>query len=234
MKYLTCLPLVEADIPAVLALDQRCLGGLWTRSGYQRELESDCSDLLILVGASSPDVVNAHLVNDQGSIDIRSAENRTFATTSVTDDVTSSDVDSDKQALTLMGVGCLWAILEEAHITTLAIEPRYQRLKLGQLLLCHLLFGAQQRSLTRATLEVRESNEPALRLYQKFGFQSAGIRKRYYSDGENACILWRSGLQTLPSKRNFDQLLNESITQIENTKRYNFLRILYQKSAETA
>ena len=94
-------------------------------------------------------------------------------------------------------MGCLWAILEEAHITTLAIEPAYQGKKLGSLLLAHLLQAGCARGLTRATLEVRASNQKALNLYQAFGFKTAGVRKRYYADREDACILWCSGLRAL-------------------------------------
>ncbi|MEM7796266.1 MAG: ribosomal protein S18-alanine N-acetyltransferase [Cyanobacteria bacterium P01_C01_bin.118] len=146
---LTCTVLNEQLLPAVLALDKICLGGLWTEAGYRREIDSPNSDLLVL-----------------------------FAEQQV------------------IGLGCLWAILEEAHITTLAIHPDYHRQRLGQLLLVQLLQSARQRELTRATLEVRASNQPALNLYKKFGFCTAGRRKRYYSDGEDALILWSSQLQT--------------------------------------
>lgn len=96
---------------------------------------------------------------------------------------------------TLLGMGCLWAILEEAHITILAVHPQYQRQGLGQALLYGLLCAAEARNLERATLEVRVSNQPALALYQKFGFQTAGRRRRYYQDtGEDALILWHGEL----------------------------------------
>ncbi len=184
MTFLACLPLLEADITAVLELDQRCLGGLWTRSGYQRELESDCSDLRVLV-----------LSNRKRLASMRPG----------------LDVTADTW---LLGTGCLWAILDEAHITTLIIDPSAQGKKLGQLLLCELLLLAQQRGLTRATLEVRVSNEPALGLYQKFGFKEAGQRKRYYADGENARILWRSGLQEEPFATQIRELHREAVAQL--------------------
>ena len=95
----------------------------------------------------------------------------------------------------LVGIGCLWAILEEAHITILAVHPYYRRQGLGQSLLISLLAVARARGLERATLEVRASNSAYL-LYQKFGFKTAGQRRRYYQDtGEDALILWRGGLQ---------------------------------------
>ncbi|NER81098.1 MAG: ribosomal protein S18-alanine N-acetyltransferase [Leptolyngbya sp. SIO1D8] len=95
----------------------------------------------------------------------------------------------------LIGVGCLWAILEEAHITLLGIAPNYRDQGLGQWLLLCLLQSARDRGLTHATLEVRASNQPAQKLYEKYGFKVAGERRRYYQDGETALILWRGGLQ---------------------------------------
>ncbi|MGF1482492.1 MAG: ribosomal protein S18-alanine N-acetyltransferase [Cyanophyceae cyanobacterium] len=97
-------------------------------------------------------------------------------------------------AETLIGMGCFWAILEEAHITLLAIHPHYQRKGLGNLLLCSLLKVAVERQLERATLEVRPSNQAALSLYQKWKFKIAGRRKNYYQHGEDALILWRGNL----------------------------------------
>lgn len=95
----------------------------------------------------------------------------------------------------IIGCGCFWAILEEAHITLIAIHPDYQGHGLGQLLLYALLKDAVERQLERATLEVRVSNQVALSLYQKFGFEIAGRRKKYYQQtGEDALILWRGDL----------------------------------------
>jgi [ribosomal protein S18]-alanine N-acetyltransferase len=97
----------------------------------------------------------------------------------------------------LLGLGCLWAILEEAHITILAVHPQYRRLGYGRRLLTALLTAAHQRGLEWATLEVRPSNQAAVRLYEQFGFATVGRRRRYYQDnGEDALILWHKGLQT--------------------------------------
>ncbi|WP_017741510.1 ribosomal protein S18-alanine N-acetyltransferase [Scytonema hofmannii] len=98
----------------------------------------------------------------------------------------------------LLGMGCFWSILDEAHITILAVHPQYQRRGLGQTLLYSLLRLACDRGLERATLEVRASNSAAIALYQKFGFQTAGLRRRYYKDNnEDALILWLGNLQHL-------------------------------------
>ncbi len=213
--------MIEADIPAVLALDQRCLGGLWTRSGYERELDSEHSDVLVLVKASSADLLEQRLKQRPTS------EDRQIIAAKEPDYFDSPDGDAQSgknKAVVLLGVGCLWAILEEAHITTMAIDPSYQRQKLGLLLLTQLLLKARNRGLTRATLEVRASNQPAQALYQKFDFKTAGQRKRYYADGENALILWRSGLQTEACLAQIERYQSQSIKQLSAAQNYHFYR----------
>ena len=108
----------------------------------------------------------------------------------------------DHAELKIIGIGCLWSILEEAHITLLGIHPNYHRQSLGSLLLYTLLKDAVNRQLERATLEVVTSNQVAINLYEKFGFKVAGTRKNYYpKTGEDALILWRNGLDKPEFKR---------------------------------
>lgn len=117
---------------------------------------------------------------------------------------TASQVLSTSDSLA--GVGCLWAILTEAHITCLAIHPQFQHQGLGSILLLALLKAARDRGLEQATLEVRASNQAALGLYQRFGFQTAGRRRRYYANPqEDALILCRGGLQSGNFKQNLEQ-----------------------------
>lgn len=113
----------------------------------------------------------------------------------------------------LIGYGCFWAIVDEAHITIIAIHPEYQQQGLGKLLLFVLLDRASQRQMKHATLEVRISNQSAISLYEKFQFKVAGQRKDYYTDtGENALILWRGGLQAAE----FQSLLEEKWLEIRD------------------
>lgn len=228
MSFLACLPLSEADLPAVLSLDQRCLGGLWTYSGYQKELDSDCSDLLILVSAPTPERLKQRLllgqkVSEQALPDQLAAKVPVgvSAPKEIPEEI-PEEASAAEGSVALLGIGCLWAILDEAHITTLAIEPTCQGQKLGQLLLSDLLLCGRQRKLTRATLEVRVSNDRALKLYHKFGFQEAGERKRYYSDGENARILWKSGLAREGYLEQIARYRNDAITHL-NSVNYHCL-----------
>ena len=95
----------------------------------------------------------------------------------------------------LLGFGCLWSILEEAHITVLAVRPEYQGQGFGKAIVWGLLKKARDRQSEWATLEVRASNQVAIALYSSFGFQEVGRRAKYYEvTGEDALILWRKGL----------------------------------------
>ncbi len=150
LRPLHLRPLTPQDLPQILELDRRCLGGLWSEGGYLREIESDRSDLWVL--------------------------------------------ESGQQ--TLIAWACLWAVLDEAHVTLLAVDPTHRQQGLGQYLLWAMLQAAQQREMSWAALEVRVSNTLAINLYEKFGFKLISHRRNYYQDNrEDAAILWLKNLQ---------------------------------------
>lgn len=81
-------------------------------------------------------------------------------------------------------------ILDEAHILNVAILPEYQGQGHASELMRSLLLTATSLGCTAFTLEVRQGNVKAISLYEKFGFKLVGVRKGYYTDGENALIYW--------------------------------------------
>jgi [ribosomal protein S18]-alanine N-acetyltransferase len=96
----------------------------------------------------------------------------------------------------LVAFGGIWLMVDEAHVTTFAVDPAWRRQRIGEALLLALLDLAIGRRAREATLEVRLSNVPARRLYEKFGFRPVGLRPRYYSDnGEDALIMTTETLQ---------------------------------------
>lgn len=91
----------------------------------------------------------------------------------------------------LIGYGGMWIIMDEAHVTNIAVRADVRGKGLGHLLLRELQRTAVWHGAERMTLEVRTSNERAQSLYRKHGFQPSGIRPNYYSDnGEDALIMW--------------------------------------------
>lgn len=93
--------------------------------------------------------------------------------------------------------GGIWVILEDSHITTIAVAPEFRGKKYGEMLLLHLLDEAMTRGASWMTLEVRESNAVAQTLYRKYGFTTVSTRKGYYSDNnENALVMWAGNLKS--------------------------------------
>jgi ribosomal-protein-alanine N-acetyltransferase len=91
---------------------------------------------------------------------------------------------------TVVGYGGMWLMVDEAHITTFAVHPAWRHQKIGERLILAFLDLASDRDAHEATLEVRLSNLPARKLYEKYGFRPVGLRPRYYSDdNEDALIM---------------------------------------------
>jgi len=98
--------------------------------------------------------------------------------------------DSDQ----LLAMACGWLVVDELQITAVAVTPKQRRQGLGHRVLQGLLAEARQRGAAHATLEVSASNQAAAGLYARSGFRTAGIRRGYYRNGDDALIQW-VGLQ---------------------------------------
>ena len=97
---------------------------------------------------------------------------------------------------TIVAFCVCWIIFNELHINTVAVAPAARRRGLATVLLKHVMAEAAARAVTRATLEVRASNNAALKLYEALGFRVTARRSGYYSQPEeDALILWRDSLE---------------------------------------
>jgi ribosomal-protein-alanine N-acetyltransferase len=97
----------------------------------------------------------------------------------------------------IVAYGGIWVILEDSHITTLAVDPEHRGRRFGEVLLLRLIEEAIERGSAWLTLEVRESNTVAQRLYRKYGFTTVTMRTGYYSDdNESALIMWAGSLKS--------------------------------------
>lgn len=92
----------------------------------------------------------------------------------------------------VVGYGGIWLILDEGHITNVAVGKDYRGLGVGNKLVEALILYCKEKKITNMTLEVRESNLVAQNLYKKYGFLEYGIRPNYYADDhEDAVIMWK-------------------------------------------
>ncbi|MCG0276351.1 MAG: ribosomal protein S18-alanine N-acetyltransferase [Thermosediminibacteraceae bacterium] len=91
----------------------------------------------------------------------------------------------------VVGYAGMWLILDEAHVTNVAVLPEYRGKGIGELLMRSLMRIARENGAKAMTLEVRKSNYVAQNLYSKLGFEPVGIRRGYYTDNrEDAVIMW--------------------------------------------
>lgn len=96
---------------------------------------------------------------------------------------------------TVVGYLGVWHIVDEAHITTIAVDRNFLRKSIAESLVVKMIKDCYNVFIKYITLEVRVSNIPAIKLYEKYGFRSLGTRKGYYQDNnEDALIMWTENI----------------------------------------
>lgn len=101
-------------------------------------------------------------------------------------------VEADGQ---VAGYGGIWLILNEGHITNIAVKKEFRGLGIGNRIVEGLIYYCASKNIDSMTLEVRKSNIVAQNLYKKYGFVEYGVRPKYYSDNnEDAIIMWRTNI----------------------------------------
>ena len=97
----------------------------------------------------------------------------------------------------VVGYAGLLCYGDEAHVTTIAVDPDQQRKKIGMRLLYELIERARDMGAVAVSLEVRVTNWGAQRMYGRFGFRPIGVRKNYYQEiGEDALVMWTDDIRT--------------------------------------
>src|SRR6266704_6067640 len=111
----------------------------------------------------------------------------------------------------LVGYAGMISYGDEAHVTTIAVDPEHHRRKIGTRLLYELIESAIEMGARAVSLEVRVSNWGAQRLYGRFGFRPVGVRKNYYQEtGEDALVMWGDEIRS----REYRGLLDRLISQV--------------------
>lgn len=117
----------------------------------------------------------------------------------------------------LIGYLGYWQILEEAHITAIAVHPDFQKRHAAQQMMCKMLQDCLKRNINWITLEVKESNIKAQNLYHKFGFSVLGRRKNYYqADKQDALIMWTENIATEAYHQRLEQLMREERPSLQS------------------
>ena len=102
----------------------------------------------------------------------------------------------------IIGFAGCWISFDEAQVTNIAVTVIQRNKGCGKLLMEQMMCAAVARGVERMTLEVRPSNMPAIRLYERLGFSAVGVRKGYYQDnGEDAILMWNTKLKDFVNER---------------------------------
>lgn len=119
----------------------------------------------------------------------------------------------------IRGFAGLWLMVDEAHVVTVAVSPRFRGRGYGRLLVHGLVEVARAHGMSVATLECRVSNAAARALYRTYGFYEVGLRKRYYSDNrEDAVIMTTEELRSEPYERRLALLGEELAARIPGVR----------------
>jgi [ribosomal protein S18]-alanine N-acetyltransferase len=184
-------PMRIEHIPVISAIERRCFTQPWPQNAYRRELQSNkmAHYFVARVYESDEPVPATHVRRS-----VPSGENGLFGRLSrllrgPLEPPPSPALEAELRSI--VGYAGLWLMTDEAHITTIAVDPDFQGNGIGELLVVALIDRARQIGARWLTLEVRVSNDVAQRLYEKYTFKEMGIRRRYYSDnGEDALVMW--------------------------------------------
>jgi ribosomal-protein-alanine N-acetyltransferase len=118
----------------------------------------------------------------------------------------------------IVGYCGFWVVAQEAHISTIAVDPQHRGLGIGQLLLLTAIEKAMDLDATLVSLEVRVSNFAAQNLYRKYGFEVVGRRPRYYSDNrEDALIMTADHITSAAYQRTFQTRRSRLFRRLERS-----------------
>lgn len=188
------------DIPQVTEIERESFPTTWPQAAYRRELQSNTMARYLVVADSAAQQAHEDQC-DRGGLahNVRRilGHNRPH----------DGAEPSDERLVAFLG---LWFILEECHVVTVAVRQGDRRRGIGELLVVTAVDMALRKNQELLTLECRLSNTGAQTLYQRYGFEIVGRRKRYYSDNnEDALIMTTPPIQTTEYRARFERLRAE-------------------------
>lgn len=184
-------PMRVEHIPVVSAIERRCFAQPWPQNAYRREIQTNKMAHYFVARVLEKDGVSPIIESSRA---ISSTEPGLLGRLSrllrgPIEPTPSPALEAELRSI--VGYAGLWLMTDEAHITTIAVDPDFQGNGLGELLLVALIDCAKVIGARWLTLEVRVTNDVAQRLYEKYTFKEMGVRRRYYSDnGEDALVMW--------------------------------------------
>ena len=191
-------PMQLADVPTVASIERDVFPMPWAASAFAYEVQANPNSYYLVARYRQSPVA----LSFQGKL--TSALHRLVGR---------------RRSSEILGYAGFWFMANQAHISTLAVAPRYLHRGIGELLLVGLIDWACKVRATTITLEVRASNLVAQSLYHKYGFETTGVRKGYYSDnGEDALVMNTTIITSASFQSNFQHLKDELLASLRSSR----------------
>lgn len=199
-----------SDVPRVIEIERLAYPSTWPPSAYRKELQDNRWAHYIVV--RDRQILEERTAGAQEPEKTRRSRLFPLSLLSNRPVVTAPSAD----LASILGFAGLWLMVDEAHVTTIAMHPDYRGRGLGEFMLVSLIDIAYNIGAKWVTLEVRVSNHSAQNLYRKYGFREAGVRHRYYSDNqEDALIMWTDEINSPAYKQKFVELRSRLMQKLE-------------------
>ncbi len=188
------------DIPQVNEIDREAFTTQWPPPDYKRELKNLMAHYIVACDETKlAEQTEMRPAPDSGSL--------LSKLTSWFHRQQSVGISMPSEERLIAGFAGIWLMVDEAHITNIAVRKQYQRRGIGELLLIYLIELAKEMNASIMTLEVRASNTAAQNLYRKYSFAQMGIRRGYYTDNrEDGIIMSTQSIISSSFQEHFQQL----------------------------
>ena len=190
-------PMHADDIPEIIEIERESFAVMWPAGSYKQEMKSNrMAKYLVLRYRPAPGEVVPPLP-------VRPPQ-RPFPL-SLFPWLRPDPPELDPNRPPVVGYAGLWLMVDEAHITTVAVRRAFRGRGLGKVLMLAMMGVARDMGARMVTLEVRKSNTIAIKMYEELGFRQKGMRPRYYTDnGEDALIMWSEELSAPSTRQRLD------------------------------
>ncbi len=204
-------PMTFEDIPQVMEVERESFPAMWPPTAFKRELQQNRLANYIVVVERNPAAQPEPEPQERtprhgGTLGRFVGEIRHI----LGGEEKKELPPPDQRPELVVGFIGLWMLPDEAHIVTIATRESHRRCGIAELLLISAIHTTQAKGHAMVTLECRVSNDAALALYDKYGFQQVGLRPRYYSDNhEDAYVLTVDSVLTEKYRHEFERLKAE-------------------------
>ena len=180
------------DIDQVVAIEKEAFSPLWVSSSFKRDLNNKRANYLVACfdeGVSSEEILAEVGLDQLGQVDDQPPNGLWSRVLGRIGLSAKAETGREDEAFNIAGYVSVWYQGDEAHITEIAVKEPLRGRGVGELLLIASLKAAIGYGSKVMTLEARVSNFIAHRMYQKYRFNSVGIRKAYYSDNREDAVI---------------------------------------------